>query len=72
MSLIFRHLLRLRRISFYLGGASRLCRSTPYVSDFPQHQRNDLAQVSPEDWLLALGAALLALVLLGILPHMFW
>jgi hypothetical protein len=42
------------------------------VSDFPQHQRNDLAQVSPEDWLLALGAALLALVLLGILPHMFW
>jgi hypothetical protein len=44
----------------------------PFVSDFPQRQQNDLAHVSPEDWLLALGAALVALVLLGILPHMFW
>ncbi len=44
----------------------------PYVSDFPHEQQSDLSHVSPEDWLLAIGSALLALVLLGVLPHMFW
>jgi len=42
------------------------------VTDFPQEQRSRQAQVAPEDWLVAIGTALLALVLLGILPRMFW
>ncbi|MGH6664385.1 MAG: hypothetical protein ACREB2_05720 [Pseudolabrys sp.] len=42
------------------------------MSVFPHQQRNELAHVSPEDWLLAIGTALLALVLLGILPRLFW
>jgi hypothetical protein len=47
-------------------------RKLPAVSDFPQEQRHLLADVSPEDWVVAIGTALLALVLLGILPRMFW
>jgi hypothetical protein len=42
------------------------------VSDFPHEQRNGLGHVSSEDWLIAMGTALLALVLLGILPRLFW
>jgi hypothetical protein len=42
------------------------------VSDFPQEQRRGMAHVLPEDWIVAIGTALLALVLLGILPRVFW
>jgi len=42
------------------------------VTDFPHAQRHFRARVSPEDWLIALATALLALVLLGILPRLFW
>lgn len=42
------------------------------MTDFPQERRHVLARVSPEDWLVALATALLALVLLGVLPHWFW
>jgi hypothetical protein len=42
------------------------------VSDLPQEQRYFLARVSPEDWLVALATALVAFVLLGVLPRLFW
>jgi hypothetical protein len=42
------------------------------VSDFPQEQRHLLADISPDDWVVAVATALLAFVLLGILPRMFW
>jgi len=42
------------------------------VSDLPQEQRHLLAHVSPEDWLVALATALVAFVLLGVLPRLFW
>jgi hypothetical protein len=42
------------------------------ATDFPQEQRRILAQVSPEDWLIAIATALLAFVLLGVLPRLFW
>jgi hypothetical protein len=42
------------------------------VSDFSQEQRRLLADISPDDWLVAIATALLAFVLLGILPRMFW
>jgi hypothetical protein len=42
------------------------------VTDLPQEQRPLLAGVSPDDWLVAIGTALLALLLLGILPRLFW
>jgi hypothetical protein len=42
------------------------------VTDLPQEQRPLLADVSPDDWLVAIGTALLALLLLGILPRLFW
>ena len=42
------------------------------MTDFPQEQRHILARVSPQDWLVAIATALLALVLLGVLPRLFW
>jgi len=42
------------------------------LSDFPQEQQPDLVQITPEDWLVAFGTALLALFFLGILPRLFW
>ena len=42
------------------------------MTDFPHEQRPGLAQISPEDWIVAVVTALLALVLLGILPRLFW
>jgi len=42
------------------------------VTDFSQEQASGEAPVAPEDWVLALGTALLALLLLGILPRLFW
>jgi len=42
------------------------------VTDFPQDERRVLAPTAPEDWLIAVATALLALVLLGILPRLFW
>jgi len=42
------------------------------VTDFPQDQRRVVARISPEDWLVAIATALLAFVLLGILPRLFW
>ncbi len=42
------------------------------MTDFPQEQRHVLARVSPEDWLVAIATALVAFVLLGVLPRLFW
>ena len=42
------------------------------VTDFPQEQRHVMARISSEDWLVAIATALLAFVLLGILPRLFW
>ncbi|MGH6725772.1 MAG: hypothetical protein ACREB8_04410 [Pseudolabrys sp.] len=42
------------------------------MTDYSREQRSGQAHVSPEDWVLALGTALLALILLGILPRLFW
>ena len=42
------------------------------MTDFPQDQRRVLAPEAPEDWLVAIATALLAFVLLGILPRLFW
>ena len=42
------------------------------MTDFPHDQRNILARISPEDWLVAVATALIAFVLLGILPRLFW
>ena len=41
------------------------------MTDFPHEQPNGLTHVSAQDWLVALATALLALLLLGILPRMF-
>jgi len=53
-------------------GSCRACGSLKAVSDFPQEQRRLLANISPDDWVVAIATALLAFVLLGILPRMFW
>ena len=42
------------------------------MTDFPQEQRHILPRVSPQDWIVAIAAALLALMLLGVLPRLFW
>ena len=42
------------------------------MSDFPRDERRVLAPTAPEDWLIALATALIAFVLLGVLPHLFW
>jgi hypothetical protein len=42
------------------------------VSDFSQEERHFLADISPDDWVVAIATALLAFFLLGILPRMFW
>jgi hypothetical protein len=42
------------------------------VTDFPRDERRALAPTAPADWFLALAAALVAFVLLGILPRLFW
>ena len=42
------------------------------MTDFPHDQRSVLAQISPEDWLVAVATALIAFVLLGVLPRLFW
>ncbi|HEX5211924.1 MAG TPA: hypothetical protein VFW22_09345 [Pseudolabrys sp.] len=41
------------------------------MTDFPQDERRVLAPAA-QDWLIALATALVALVLLGILPRLFW
>jgi hypothetical protein len=53
-------------------GSCRPCGSLKAVSDFPQEQRHLLADISPDGWVAAVATALLAFVLLGILPRMFW
>jgi hypothetical protein len=53
-------------------GSCRPCGSLKAVSDFSQEQRRLLADISPDDWVVAIATALLAFVLLGILPRMFW
>ena len=42
------------------------------MSEFSHKQRAGETYVSREDWIIAVGTAVLALVLLGILPRMFW
>jgi hypothetical protein len=42
------------------------------VTDFSQDERRVLAPGAPEDWVIALATALIAFVLLGILPRLFW
>jgi putative exporter of polyketide antibiotics len=42
------------------------------VTDFPNDERRLLAPVVPEDWLIALATALVAFLLLGVVPRLFW
>ena len=42
------------------------------MTDFTQEQPHVLARISPEDWLVAIATALVAFVLLGVLPRLFW
>jgi len=42
------------------------------VTDFPHDDRFVEPQLRSDDWLIAFGTALLALVLLGIVPHLLW
>lgn len=42
------------------------------MTDFPQDERRVLAPAAARDWLIALATALVALVLLGVLPRLFW
>jgi hypothetical protein len=42
------------------------------MTDFSHERRRFFAQAAVENWLLAIITALLALIFLGILPHMNW
>jgi hypothetical protein len=42
------------------------------MSDFPHEQPRILAQASADDWAAAIATALLALILLGLLPRVLW
>lgn len=42
------------------------------MTDFPHEPQRLLARVSLEDWAVAIVSALLALILLGVLPHVHW
>ncbi len=67
--LIFRGLLRLHRISFYLTAPVE----GAFCGDrFPPRPATHPGADAPEDWLVAIATALLAFVLLGILPRLFW
>jgi hypothetical protein len=65
-------LIAVTRNRLLFNGFWRPCGSLKAVSDLPQQQRHLLAHVSPEDWLVALATALVAFVLLGVLPRLFW
>jgi len=67
--LIFRYLLRLRRISFYLMAPAK---GAFTVTDFPRDERHILAPAGLQDWLIAIATAFAAFVLLGVLPRLFW
>jgi hypothetical protein len=40
------------------------------VTDFPHDDRHLEPQLRSDDWLIAFGTALLALLLLGAIPHL--
>ena len=42
------------------------------MTDFPRDERRVLAPTVAQDWLIALATALIALMLLGVLPRVFW
>jgi hypothetical protein len=42
------------------------------MTDFSHERQRFFAQAAVENWLLAIVTALLALIFLGILPHMNW
>ena len=42
------------------------------MTDFPQDHPQIVRRSALEDWLIAAATALVALVLLGILPRLFW
>jgi hypothetical protein len=42
------------------------------VTDFPDDPQRLPARLSLDDWAVAIATSLLALILLGILPRMFW
>jgi hypothetical protein len=42
------------------------------VTDFPHHPQRPLARLSLDGWAVAIATALLALILLGILPRIYW
>jgi hypothetical protein len=66
--LIFRYLLQMRRISFYLGAHSD---GTARMTDFPHDSPRLAPHLSLEDWLLAIATALVALLVLGVLPSLY-
>jgi hypothetical protein len=70
--LIFRDLLRLHRISFYLAAPVDCAGANPPVTDFPHDLQRLSARLSLDDWAVAIATSLLALILLGILPRIHW
>ena len=42
------------------------------MSDFPHQQQRGFARGSADDWAAAIATALLALILLGVLPRILW
>ena len=42
------------------------------MTDFPQDHPHVVPRSALEDWLIAIATALVALVLLGIVPRLFW
>jgi hypothetical protein len=42
------------------------------MSDFPHEQQRVLTRVSADEWAAAIATALLALILLGVLPRVLW
>jgi hypothetical protein len=42
------------------------------MTDFPRERPRFAPQASPQDWLLAVATAELALLVIGMLPHVKW
>jgi hypothetical protein len=40
------------------------------MTDFPHERRSAVAPTAPDNWALAIATALVALIVLGVLPHL--
>jgi hypothetical protein len=72
ISSYFPRLIAVSRNKFLFEGPCLLRLEATPVTDFPHHPQRLLARLRLDSWAVAIATALLALILLGILPRIHW